>query len=111
MASNIISFRLSDSELELLGRQKQQGESLSLCAARLLRERLGIVNNLLTSEFTTIDDLINDKLAELEPRLNASINVALSDIEARLKALELVSRTNVKKATSTTRRKKSVSGD
>ncbi|NCS26973.1 MAG: hypothetical protein GPI96_22100, partial [Microcystis aeruginosa BS13-02] len=44
MSKPPISFRLSDDEWLLLESNQQEGESISLTAARLLRKQLGVLD-------------------------------------------------------------------
>lgn len=89
MATNSpISFRLTDRELELLGNEQRDGESLSLTAARLLRERLGVVNNLSTEEKTTINEIIDWKIQSVILTMNEAMKINLSTLSQRIDNIE-----------------------
>jgi hypothetical protein len=66
MSNSLISFRFSKPELEILEKNRLEGESLSLCAARLLRESLGIteVNNAVNSLTKPLADFVDDIVTE-----------------------------------------------
>jgi hypothetical protein len=78
--STLISFRLTDDEANLLARLQENDESLSLVAARIVREKLGVseVNTRLTSSLTSLEDLITDivnsKLTSVNNNIKESID-------------------------------------
>jgi hypothetical protein len=85
-----ISFRLSDKELEVLERERQEHESINQVAARLLRERLGLTtgNNEETKTLEAlISEIIFSQLKIVESNFKEEtfkLNVKLTEIEARL---------------------------
>lgn len=80
MSKPPITFRLTDHEYEILEKNQQSGESINLCAARLLREKLGIVDNdgITRLEEQTLEswitDRVNDKVDNLKSYLEVLVN-------------------------------------
>lgn len=74
MASQLISFRLTETEIEALKERAVGDESLNLIAQRLLRENLGVS----TGESTPVDikQLIASELAPIQEKV-AQLELAL----------------------------------
>ncbi|MEA5500356.1 hypothetical protein VB834_09285 [Limnoraphis robusta Tam1] len=71
MASELISFRLSNSELEWLRGQCEPGESLNLAAKRLLLSISQGVDTLVNRTVDTVDTPdIREELEQLQTRLD-----------------------------------------
>lgn len=84
-----ISFRLSDDELILLEANRQPGESLSLTAARLLREKLGVLDGPIDKlETKNLNHLIQDRIDELKSDVNTYVNNRVNELLVRIEALE-----------------------
>ena len=84
-----ISFRLSDDELILLEANRQPGESLSLTAARLLREKLGVLDGPIDQlESKNLNHLIQDRIDELKLDVNTYVNNRVNELLVRIEALE-----------------------
>lgn len=78
MASQLISFRLSDAEIEALQAQSESDESLNLTAQRILRVALGLstfvdnsVNSLSLDE--RIESIVEEKMAHIVNGLNGKL--------------------------------------
>lgn len=78
MASQLISFRLSDAEIEALHAQSDPDESLNLTAQRILRIALGLstsvdntVNSLSLDE--RIESIVEEKMAHIVNGLNGKL--------------------------------------
>lgn len=79
MASQLISFRLSDVEIEALQAHSELDESLNLTAQRLLRNALGLstsvdnsVNSLSLDE--RIESIVEEKMAHIVSGLNGKLS-------------------------------------
>lgn len=89
-----ISFRLTALELELLNNHKEDHESINQCAARLLRERLGIpdVNSNSTGLEPILEIMINEiisvRIDPLEKAVYTKVDSIVDKIESRLTAIE-----------------------
>ncbi len=70
MASQLISFRLSDREIEALQAHSEFDESLNLTAQRLLRTALGL--------YTDVDNNVNSP--SLEERIESIIEYRMIEI-------------------------------
>jgi hypothetical protein len=71
-----ITFRFSEAEYDLLEKSKQDNESINQCAARLLREKLGIkVSEGMTLDTVTLDDYVNT-------RVNSYVNTIKFGLES-----------------------------
>lgn len=78
MASQLISFRLSEAEIEALQAQSLEGESVNLTAQRLLRNALGLS----TSVDSHVDRLSLDE--QIESILDSKVTPIISDLNLRL---------------------------
>ncbi|MBD2119158.1 hypothetical protein, partial [Microcystis wesenbergii] len=75
MSKPPISFRLSDDEWLLLEYNQQEGESISLTAARLLRKQLGVLDGSIDKlETKNLNQLIQDRIDELRSDVNSYVN-------------------------------------
>jgi predicted glycosyl hydrolase (DUF1957 family) len=73
-----ITFRFSEAEYDLLEKSKQDDESINQCAARLLREKLGIkVSEGMTLDTVTLDEYVNT-------RVNSHVNAIKFWLESHL---------------------------
>lgn len=94
MAGTLISYRITDKELELLQKELKEGESISLTAARLLRERLGVVvdedDNTLF-EKSTLEEVIESKVNKA---INSKEFVNESKVEDCMLAIEALRKEN-----------------
>jgi len=94
MASQIISFRLTEAEIDVLKTLQESTESIQQTAARIVREKLqiGIVDNMCTNsvQFTQqeIEQLVADKVIADISEAIAPILEQLNALESRLKSLE-----------------------
>jgi regulator of protease activity HflC (stomatin/prohibitin superfamily) len=94
MNKSPISFRLSDREYEVLEQERQEGESINQTAARLLREKLGIINvdNAYTLESTTLKEWIvrevNAHVKNMQFSLETLSFDEIAKINERLDAIE-----------------------
>lgn len=90
-----ISFRLNAHELELLNEHKNDNESINQCAARLLRERLGIpdVNSQSTQVEPLLQVMICDIVTELlrveRTKRDQALKDALEPVVERIDAIEI----------------------
>ncbi|KMW70915.1 MAG: hypothetical protein WAN66_10760 [Limnoraphis robusta] len=88
MASELISFRLSNSELDWLRGQCEPGESLNLAAKRLLLSISQCVDTPVNSPVDTVDTPVNsvdtpDIREELE-QLQTRLDERFEELEERL---------------------------
>lgn len=89
-----ISFRLSKQEIEVLQQEQKSDESLSLTAARLLREHLGLVDvdGKSTLSRQTLESLIREIVVEqiesLSYGFNKTVNLEVDKIGKRVDLLE-----------------------
>lgn len=97
MASEPISFRLTDSEAEALKALRRSGESLSLAAQRIVRQTLGVdsaVSDIIDKSVDIAVDKILDSdrfgegLDEKLASLISTINQKFIEQEERIEALE-----------------------
>jgi len=89
MSKPPISFRLSDDEWLLLESNQQPGESISLTAARLLRNQLGVVDGSVDKlETKNLNQLIQDRIDELKSDVNIYVNNRVNELLLRIEALE-----------------------
>jgi hypothetical protein len=89
MSKPPISFRLSDDEWLILESNQQEGESISLTAARLLRKQLGVLDGSIDKlETKTLNHLIQDRIDELKSDVNSYVNNRVNELLARIEALE-----------------------
>ena len=88
MASQVISYRLSDKELEALEALSLPGESLSMTAQRLMKQLLE--NNSLSTEVSTVVDseLIHGLVEEKMQFLINSLNDQLGRIQDEMTELK-----------------------
>lgn len=90
-----ISFRFTDQEFEVLEREQLQAESLSQTAARLLRERLGLVsvdNQSTLSKLTLelwIDSAVQEKLDYILNGCHEIVYKEVDKLNQRLEAVEI----------------------
>jgi isocitrate/isopropylmalate dehydrogenase len=95
MSKPPISFRLNDYELNLLESNQRDGESLSQTAARLLREKLGVLNGPIENlETKTLDGLIEDKVNRLREDVNIYVDNRVNAILERIEKLEVKPKTS-----------------
>lgn len=86
MASELISFRLSESRVQALQARRQSGESLNLTAQRVLSEVLGLSTDTSTGvDRQTLEQMIEAIVEERLTTVNNSVNERLTE---RLEALE-----------------------
>lgn len=86
MASELISFRLSESRVQALQARRQSGESLNLTAQRVLSEALGLSTEPLTGvDKQTLEQLVEAVVKEHTAQVVNSVNKELIE---RLEALE-----------------------
>ena len=89
MSKPPISFRLSDDEWLLLESNQQEGESISLTAARLLRKQLGVVDGSIDNlETKNLNKIIQERIDEVKLDVNTYVNKQVSDLLLRIEALE-----------------------
>ena len=101
MSKPPISFRLSDDEWLLLESNQQEGESISLTAARLLRKQLGVLDGQVDKlETKTLNHLIQDRIDELKSDVNSYVNNRVNELLLRIEALETKSKTTTRRSTS-----------
>lgn len=113
--SVLISFRLSDNEAELLNNERQDDESLSLVAARIVREKLGLstVNTQLTEGKQTLVDLVNDVVSErlkviLQAQKESNSHLIETYLQPLTKRVETLENNQVSQPTTNRRRTKKV---
>jgi hypothetical protein len=103
MSKPPISFRLSDDEWLLLESNQQEGESISLTAARLLRKQLGVLDGSIDKlETKTLNHLIQDRIDELKSDVNSYVNNRVNELLARIEALEAKPKTSRRTSSKTT---------
>ena len=101
MSKPPISFRLSDDEWLLLESNQQEGESISLTAARLLRKQLGVLDGQVDKlETKTLNHLIQDRIDELKSDVNSYVNNRVNELLLRIEALETKPKTTTRRTTS-----------
>lgn len=101
MASPIISFRFTDLQVESLEALRQHDESISQCAARLLREALGL-------SLQGVDigkQVVKDELeAIVDKRLDYIVN-ELTELRAKVEKLEKATPSDTKPRRTSSRQK------
>jgi len=103
MSKPPISFRLSDDEWLLLESNQQEGESISLTAARLLRKQLGVLDGSIDKlETKNLNQLIQDRIDELRSDVNSYVNNRVNELLSRIENLEAKSRTSRRTSSKTT---------
>ncbi|MFN6217368.1 hypothetical protein [Microcystis sp.] len=103
MSKPPISFRLSDDEWLLLESNQQEGESISLTAARLLRKQLGVLDGSIDKlETKNLNQLIQDRVDELRSDVNSYVNNRVNELLSRIENLEAKSRTSRRTSSKTT---------
>jgi hypothetical protein len=94
MPSQLVSFRLDEKVIDWLEEQRQEHESVSQCAARLIRQIAGFPNP--DNSYTVSPELLEEKISDIiEQRMN-SVNSIVNDLvnkrfielEARINQLE-----------------------
>lgn len=101
MSKPPISFRLSDDEWLILESNQQEGESISLTAARLLRKQLGVLEGPIDKlETKTLNQLIQDRIDELKSDVNSYVNNRVNELLSRIEALETKPKTTTRRTTS-----------
>ena len=89
MSKPPISFRLSDDEWLLLESNQQEGESISLTAARLLRKQLGVLDGSIDKlETKNLNKIIQERIDEVKLDVNTYVNKQVNDLLVRIEALE-----------------------
>ena len=89
MSKPPISFRLSDDEWLLLESNQQEGESISLTAARLLRKQLGVLDGSIDKlETKNLNKIIQERIDEVKLDVNTYVNKQVNDLLGRIEALE-----------------------
>lgn len=89
MSKPPISFRLSDDEWLLLESNQQEGESISLTAARLLRKQLGVLDGSIDKlETKTLNKIIQERIDEVKLDVNSYVNNRVNELLVRIEALE-----------------------
>jgi hypothetical protein len=89
MSKPPISFRLSEDEWLLLESNQQEGESISLTAARLLRKQLGVLDGSIDRlETKTLCQLIDDRIESYLQDVNSYVNNRVNELLTRIEALE-----------------------
>lgn len=100
MSKPPISFRLSEDEWLLLESNQQEGESISLTAARLLRKQLGVLDGPIDRlETKTLFQLIDDRIESYLQDVNSYVNNRVNELLTRIEALEAKPKTT-RRATS-----------
>lgn len=103
MSKPPISFRLSDDEWLLLESNQQEGESISLTAARLLRKQLGVLDGSIDKlETKNLNQLIQDRIDELRSDVDRYVNNRVNELLSRIENLEAKSRTSRRASSKTT---------
>jgi len=103
MSKPPISFRLSDDEWLILESNQQEGESISLTAARLLRKQLGVLDGSIDKlETKNLNQLIQDRIDELRSDVNSYVNNRVNELLSRIENLEAKSRTSRRTSSKTT---------
>ena len=103
MSKPPISFRLSDDEWLILESNQQEGESISLTAARLLRKQLGVLDGPIDKlETKTLNHLIQDRIDQLKLDVNSYVNNRVNELLARIEALEAKPKTSRRTSSKTT---------
>ena len=89
MSKPPISFRLSDDEWLILESNQQEGESISLTAARLLRKQLGVLDGSIDKlETKNLNKIIQERIDEVKLDVNTYVNKQVNDLLVRIEALE-----------------------
>lgn len=89
-----ISFRLSKHEIEVLQQEQKSDESLSLTAARLLREHLGLIDvdgkstlNRQTLE-SLIKEIVIEQVESLSYGLDKAVYIEVDKLGKRINLIE-----------------------
>lgn len=96
MASQIVSFRLSDDEVEILDAMRRADESVNQAAARLLRERMGLGTVYDTSTVRTqqlqewLEQIVDAKIDYITNSCQQIVDTKVDSLEKRLHVLEEV---------------------
>jgi hypothetical protein len=88
MASELISFRLSNSELDWLKDNCEDGESLNLAAKRLLLSLSQGVNSRVNSVDNSVNSVDTPNIREELEQLQFNLDERLAEIEERLGKLK-----------------------
>lgn len=101
MSKPPISFRLSDDEWLILESNQQEGESISLTAARLLRKQLGVLDGSIDKlETKNLNKIIQERIDEVKLDVNTYVNKQVNDLLVRIEALENRPKTTRRRTTS-----------
>ncbi len=84
MASQLISFRLTEPEIEALQDYLEGDESLNLTAQRLLRNALGLSTDVDSVNSMSLDDRIESIIEEKMTHVVNGLNAKLLDFEDQL---------------------------
>ena len=89
MASELISFRLGEAEIEALMALQAPAESINLTAQRILKEALGVSTATSTGvDRETLEPIVKSIVEELTYHVVNSVNEQLTAQSERLEALE-----------------------
>ncbi|MGB3192329.1 MAG: hypothetical protein WBB43_23225 [Limnoraphis sp.] len=88
MASELISFRLSNNELDWLREQCKDGESLNLAAKRLLLSLNSGVNSTVDTVDISVNSVDTPNIKEELEQLQSNLDERLAEIEERLGKLK-----------------------
>ena len=88
MASELISFRLSNSELDWLKDNCEDGESLNLAAKRLLLSRRVVISKVDSPVNSSVDSVDTPNIREELEQLQFNLDERLAEIEERLGKLK-----------------------
>ena len=89
MASELISFRLGEAEIEALRALQAPAESINLTAQRILKEALGVSTATSTGvDRETLEPIVKSIVEELTYHVVNSVNEQLTAQSERLEALE-----------------------
>ena len=89
MASELISFRLGEAEIEALRALQAPAESINLTAQRILKEALGVSTATSTGvDRETLEPIVKSIMEELTARAVNSVNEQLTAQAERIEALE-----------------------
>lgn len=84
MASQLISFRLTEPEIEALQDYSDGDESLNLTAQRLLRNALGLSTDVDSVNSMSLDDRIESIIEKKMTHVVNALNTKLLDFEDQL---------------------------
>ena len=89
MASELISFRLGEAEIEALRALQAPAESINLTAQRILKEALGVSTATSTGvDRETLEPIVKSIMEELTAHAVNTVNRQLTIQAERLEALE-----------------------